>query len=47
MEDIIPNEQTLREGEGQGGLACCSAWGGKESDTPEQTNYTILNEDEE
>ena len=29
MEDIIPNEQTLREGEGQGGLACCSAWGRK------------------
>ena len=47
MEDIIPNEQTLREGEGQGGLACCSAWGRKELDTPEQTNYTILNEDEE
>ena len=47
MEDIIPNEQTLREGEGQGGLACCSAWGRKESDTPERTNNTILNEDEE
>ena len=22
-------------GDGQGGLACCSSWGGKESDTPE------------
>ena len=27
MEDIILNEQTAREGEGQGGLACCSPWG--------------------
>ena len=28
-------EQTLREGEGQGGLACCRPWGHKESDTSE------------
>ena len=28
-------EQTLREGEGQGGLACCRPWGHKESDTTE------------
>ena len=26
-------EQTLGDGEGQGGLACCSPWGHKESDT--------------
>ena len=26
-------EQTLRDGEGQGSLACCSPWGHKESDT--------------
>ena len=26
-------EQTLRDGEGQGSLVCCSPWGHKESDT--------------
>ena len=30
-------------GDGQGGLACCSPWGHKESDTPEQLNGTELN----
>ena len=25
---------------GQGGLACCSSWGRKESDTTEQLNLT-------
>ena len=25
-------------GDGQGGLACCSPWGHKESDTTEQLN---------
>ena len=29
-------EQTLGDGEGQGGLACCSPWGHKEPDTTEQ-----------
>ena len=28
-------------GDGQGGLACCSPWGRKESDTTEQLNWTI------
>ena len=28
----------LQVGDGQGGLACCSSWGGKESDTTEQLN---------
>ena len=28
-------EQALGVGEGQGGLACCSPWGQKESDTTE------------
>ena len=28
-------EQGLREGEGQGSLACCSSWGHKESDWTE------------
>ena len=28
--------QTLGDGEGQGGLACCSPWGCKELDTTEQ-----------
>ena len=29
-------------GVGQGGLACCSSWGHKESDTTEQLNWTEL-----
>ena len=28
-------------GDGQGGLACCSPWGRKESDTTEQLNWTV------
>ena len=28
-------EQTLRDGEGQGSLLCCSPWGHKELDTTE------------
>ena len=31
-------EQTLRVGDGQGGLVCCSSWGRKESDTTKQLN---------
>ena len=31
-------EQTLGDGEGQGGLGCCSPWGCKESDTAECLN---------
>ena len=31
-------EQALGDGDGQGGLACCSPWGRKESDTIEQLN---------
>ena len=27
-------------GDGQGGVACCSSWGRKESDTTEQLNWT-------
>ena len=30
--------QTLGIVDGQGGLACCDSWGGKESDTTEQLN---------
>ena len=29
-------------GDGQGGLACCSSWGRKESDTTERLNWTEL-----
>ena len=36
-------EQALGVGDGQGSLACCSPWGGKESDTTEQLNRTGLN----
>ena len=35
--------QTPRDGEGQGGLVCCSPWGHKESDTTEQLNWTDRN----
>jgi len=31
-------EQTLRDSEGQGSLACCSPQGHKESDATEQLN---------
>ena len=31
-------EQTLGDGEGQGGLEGCSPWGHKESDMTEQLN---------
>ena len=33
-------EYTLGVGDGQGGLACCSPWGGKESDTTDWLNRT-------
>ena len=33
---------TLGVGDGQGGLACCSSWGHKESDTTEWLNCTEL-----
>ena len=31
-------EQALGVGDGQGSLACCTPWAGKESDTTEQLN---------
>ena len=34
--------QTPGVGDGQGGLACCSPWGGKESDMTEWLNWTEL-----
>jgi len=34
-------EQSLGDSEGQGSLACCSPWGGKESDTTEQPNNNL------
>ena len=34
---------TLRVGDGQEGLACCSSWGHGESDTTERLNLTELN----
>ena len=33
-------KQAPENDEGQGGLACCSPWGRKESDTTEQLNKT-------
>ena len=35
-------EQALGVGDGQGGLACCSPWGCKESDSTERPNWTEL-----
>ena len=35
-------ESTLGAGDGQWGLACCSPWGHKESDTTEWLNWTEL-----
>ena len=35
-------EWTPGVGDGQGGLACCSSWGCKESDTTEQLNWSEL-----
>ena len=35
-------EQALGVGDGQGSLECWSPWGSKESDTPEQLNWTEL-----
>ena len=34
------SEQAPGVGDGQGSLVCCSPWGGKESDTTEQLNWT-------
>ena len=35
-------EQALGIGDGQGSLACCNPWGGKEPDTTEWLNWIIL-----
>ena len=37
------SEWTPWDGEGQGGLACCDSWGGKELDMTERLNWTELN----
>ena len=36
--DGVTDLQTLRDGEGQGRLVCCSSWSCKESDTTELLN---------
>ena len=36
------SEWTPGVDDGQGGLACCGSWGGKESDTTERLNWTEL-----
>ena len=36
------SEWTPGVGDGQGSLACCDSWGGKESDTTERLNWTEL-----
>ena len=37
------SEQVLGDGEGQGGLGCCSPWGCKESDTTGQQKNKEMN----
>ena len=37
------SEWTLGVGDGRGGVACCSSWGHKESDTTGRLNWTELN----
>ena len=41
--DGCESEWTPGVGDGQGGLACCSSWGCKESDMTERLNWTELN----
>ena len=36
------SEQAPEVGVGQGGLACCSPWGNKESDMTEQLNSELI-----
>ena len=40
--DGITDSMDMSLGDGQGGLACCGSWGGKESDTTERLNCTAL-----
>ena len=40
--DGCESEWTPGVGDGQEGLVCCDSWGGKESDTTEQLNWTEL-----
>ena len=40
--DERESEWTLGDGDGQGGLACCSSWHRKESDTTEGLNWTVV-----
>ena len=35
-------EQVLRVSDGQGSLACCSPWGRRETDAPQQLNWTEI-----
>ena len=41
-DSMYMNLGKLEDGEGQGSLACCSPWGGKELDTTEQLNNILL-----
>ena len=43
ITDSVDNKlgQTLRDGEGQGSLVCCSSWGRKELDMTERLNNNI------
>ena len=38
LMDVSLSELREMVGDGEGGLACCDSWGGKESDTTERLN---------
>ena len=40
-------EQTLRDSDGQGSLACCSPWGHKELDMTQQLNNSEIDKGQE
>ena len=42
LDGITDSMKWIWVGDGQGGLACCSPWGRKESGTTEQLNWTEL-----
>ena len=46
ITDAMELGQTLGDSEGQGGLSCCSPWGGKELDTTGQLKNTIMSDAE-
>ena len=44
IDSMDMNVSKLRDGEGQGCLACCSPWRSKGADTPERLNNNNSND---